>query len=285
MSRQIRIGIGLPNTVKDARGELILEWARRAEAGPFASIGVLDRLVYDSLDPLLSLAAVAAATRRVRLVTMIIASPLRNTAILAKEAATLDVLSGGRLTLGVALGAREEDYTLAGVDYHTRGERMASQLAEFRAIWAGGEIGPRPVQRNGPDVLVGGTTDVVFTRAARYADGYVHGGGPPRAFAGAAQKARAAWTDCGRPGHPQLWGQGYFALGGGKVSERADVYMRHYYAFTGPFAERIAQGLLTTPQAVLQFIRGYEDAGCGDLVLLPASSDIDQVERLADIIA
>jgi alkanesulfonate monooxygenase SsuD/methylene tetrahydromethanopterin reductase-like flavin-dependent oxidoreductase (luciferase family) len=283
VSRTIRVGIGLPNTLRDAGRDLVLEWARRADAGPFSSLGVLDRLVYPSLDPLVSLGAVAALTRRVRLVTMIIASPLRNTAILAKQAATLDVLSNGRLTLGLALGARKSDYDAAGVDFHTRGERMAHQLADFRRIWSGEPIGPKPVQPNGPDVLVGGTTDVVFSRVARYADGYVHGGGPPRAFASAAAKARAAWKDCGRPDQPQLWGQGYFALGSG-TKEPGMEYLRHYYSFTGPFAEKIAEGLLTTPQAILQFIRGYEDAGCDQLVLLPAVSGIEQVDRLADVL-
>src|SRR5437762_1042627 len=106
----MEVGVGLPNTLPGATGELMLAWARRADAGPFASLGVFDRLVYDSYDPLLTLAAAAAVTARVRLATLIISGPLRNDALLAKQAATLDALSGGRLTLGLALGARKEDY-------------------------------------------------------------------------------------------------------------------------------------------------------------------------------
>jgi hypothetical protein len=119
---------------------------------------------------------------------------------------------------------------------------------------------------------------------ARYADGYVHGGGPPRAFAGAAARARAAWSTLGRPGGPQLWGQGYFALGEGAVEPGA-AYLRRYYAFTGPFAEKIAAGNLTSPQAVKDYVRGYEEAGCDDLVLLPTTCDLDQIDRLADALA
>jgi hypothetical protein len=119
---------------------------------------------------------------------------------------------------------------------------------------------------------------------ARYAAGYVHGGGPPRAFARAAEKARAAWTDAGRPGRPQLWAQGYYALGSAEISAAGANYLRDYYAFTGPFAEKIAEGLLTTPQAIAQFIRGYEDAGCDELILFPAISDLSQLDRLADAI-
>ena len=83
-------------------GDLVLEWARRADAGPFSSVGVLERVVYDSFDPFAALAAAAAATSRVRLATMIAIGPLRSTALLAKQAASVHELSGGRLTLGLA---------------------------------------------------------------------------------------------------------------------------------------------------------------------------------------
>jgi alkanesulfonate monooxygenase SsuD/methylene tetrahydromethanopterin reductase-like flavin-dependent oxidoreductase (luciferase family) len=144
-------------------------------------------------------------------------------------------------------------------------------------------MGPHAIQTNGPQLLVGGTTDIVFSRVTRYADGYVHGGGPPRAFAGAATRARAAWTGAGRPGSPALWGQGYFALGKESLKSGED-YLRDYYAFTGPFAQKIVEGMLTTPQAVLQFIRGYAEAGCDELILFPAAADIEQLKRLSDVI-
>jgi hypothetical protein len=118
---------------------------------------------------------------------------------------------------------------------------------------------------------------------SRYADGYVHNGGPPRAFARAADKARAAWYDAGRIGRPQLWAQGYFAFGEEAAAAGRD-YLRHYYAFTGPFAERIAAGLLTTPQAVSSFVRGYAEAGCDELLLFPTTSDLSQLEQLSGIL-
>jgi hypothetical protein len=120
---------------------------------------------------------------------------------------------------------------------------------------------------------------------ARHADGYMHGGGPPRAFLRAADKARAAWLDLGRPGRPQLWGQGYFALGGDEASEVGSRYLRDYYAFTGHYVERIVDQLLTTPQAVAQLLRGYADAGCDEMVLFPAVPSLAQIERLADVVA
>jgi len=279
----MHIGVGLPSTVPDSSGQLIVEWATRADQGPFSSLAVLDRLVYDSYEAFTALAAAAAVTRRVRLATTIVISPLRNTALLAKTAASLDALAGGRLVLGVSVGARKDDYDAAGVNYHTRGKVLTEQLATLRTLWEEGDLSPTEARPSGPELLVGGLSDQSFARVARYADGYVHGGGPPRAFARAADKVRAAWSDAGRPGRPQLWAQGYFALGKQSVEVGAR-YLRDYYAFTGPFAEKIVAGLLTTPQAIAQFIRGYEEAGCDELVLFPTVPDIAQLERLAEVL-
>lgn len=280
----MQVGVGLPSTVPGAQGRLIIEWACRADEGPFSSLGVLDRLVYDSYDPLITLATVAGVTRRIKLATTIVIGPLHNTALLAKTAASLDALSGGRLVLGLAVGARKEDYDVAGVDYRSRGKRLTEQLSMLRSSWEDGLIGPKTVRPCGPDLLVGGLSDQGYARMARYADGYVHGGGPPRAFARAADKAYAAWSDAGRPGKPQIWAQGYFALGDDGVKEDGYRYLRDYYAFTGPFAEKIAAGLLTSPQAVAQFIRGYEEAGCDELVLFPTVADFHQLDRLSEIL-
>jgi alkanesulfonate monooxygenase SsuD/methylene tetrahydromethanopterin reductase-like flavin-dependent oxidoreductase (luciferase family) len=280
----MEVGVGLPTTTPGADGRCVLEWARRAEDGPFASLGVLDRMVYPSVEPFTALAAAAAVTSRTRLVTMVVIGPLRNTVLLAKQAASLDLLSGGRLTLGLAIGARADDYQALGVDQRGRGRRLGEQLAELRSVWEKAEVGPAPVQPGGPPLLAGGLSGEAFARMARTADGYVHGGGPPRAFAGAAAKAWAAWRDLERPGRPQLWGQGYFALGDADA-DAGDAYLRDYYAFTGPFAARIAAGNLTSGRAVRDFVRGYAEAGCDHLVLLPTVSDPAQLDRLADVLA
>jgi alkanesulfonate monooxygenase SsuD/methylene tetrahydromethanopterin reductase-like flavin-dependent oxidoreductase (luciferase family) len=280
----MQVGVGLPSTIPGAQGHLIIEWACRADEGPFSSLGVLDRLVYDSYDPLITLAAVAGVTHRVKLATTIIIGPLHNNALLAKTAASLDALSGGRLVLGLAVGARKEDYEASGVDYRDRGKRLSEQLSALRSIWEDNYIGPKTTRHGAPDLLVGGLSDQSYARMVRYTDGYVHGGGPPRAFARSADKAFAAWSDAGRPGKPQLWAQGYFALGDDRVIKAGYHYLRDYYAFTGPFAERIAAGLLTSPQAVAQFIRGYQDAGCDELMLFPTVPDVAQLDRLTEIL-
>jgi alkanesulfonate monooxygenase SsuD/methylene tetrahydromethanopterin reductase-like flavin-dependent oxidoreductase (luciferase family) len=275
----MNVGVGLPSTTPDTDGAVVLEWARRADAGPFSSVAVLDRVVYDNLEPFTTLAAAAAVSTRVRLATMIAIAPLRATALLAKQAASVHALSGGRLTLGLAIGARVDDYEVAGVEHRGRGRRLSEQLAYLRGGVDQNRVGP---SREGIELLVGGAGGPAFARMARYGDGYAHGGGPPRAFASAAARAQAAWTDLGRPGRPRLWGQGYFALGD---VDRGNDYLRDYYAFTGPFVERIVAANLTSARAIKDFVRGYEEAGCDELVLLPTLGDIGELDRLAEAVS
>jgi alkanesulfonate monooxygenase SsuD/methylene tetrahydromethanopterin reductase-like flavin-dependent oxidoreductase (luciferase family) len=175
-----------------------------------------------------------------------------------------------------------DDYEAAGVDHRGRGARLSEQLAYLRGCgddWSAAR-GLDVPQLDVP-LLVGGGSGAALLRMARYADGYAHGGGPPRAFASAAGKARAAWRDLGRPGEPALWGQGYFALGD---PDRGAAYLRDYYAFTGPFAEKIAAGCLTTPRAIKDFVRGYEAEGCDELILFPTVSGVDELDRLAEVL-
>ncbi|HEX9892111.1 MAG TPA: LLM class flavin-dependent oxidoreductase [Actinomycetota bacterium] len=269
----MRVGIGLPNGIPGTDPGLLPEWAGRAEAGPFTSLGVVHRVAYDAMDPFDALTAAAEVTERVNLVTMVAIAPLLSPEALARRVQALQAASGGRLVLGMAVGARVEDYSAAGVPHGDRGERFDEQLTVLPSL-----LDERP------QILIGGTNDRAYARATRHADGYVHGGGPPRAFVRAAEKARTAWIDGGRPGEPALWGQSYFALGDEDTVELGREYMLDYYAFTGPFARRIAEGLLATPQAIAGQIRGYAEAGCDELVLLPAVGDLDQVERLAEVL-
>lgn len=276
----MQIGVGLPATLPGASARLVLEWARRADEGPFSSLGVFDRVLYDNFEAMTTLAAVAAVTQRIQLAATVVIAPLRSAALLAKQAASVDALSAGRLVLGLGLGARRDDYDVTHSDYRSRGPRLTEMLASMRSYWEGAEIGPQPARQGGPTLLVGGGGGLAMSRMARYADGYIHGGGPPRAFARSAVEARAAWSDLGRPGLPRLWGMGYFALGG--ADPAGTEYLKDYYAFTGPFAEKIAAGLLTTPEAIAAFVGGYEDAGCDELLLFPAVPDLGQLEYLLD---
>src|SRR2546423_8939372 len=173
----MRVGVGLPTVVAGADGQLVIEWARRADAGPFSSLGVIDRLVFDSYEPLTALAAAAAVTQRILLATTIVIGPLHNNALLAKVAASIDALSNGRLVLGLAVGARKEDYDAVGIDYRTRGKRLTEQLATLRSLWEEGSLSPKTTRARGPELLLGGLSDQGFAPVARDAAGYLHGCG------------------------------------------------------------------------------------------------------------
>jgi alkanesulfonate monooxygenase SsuD/methylene tetrahydromethanopterin reductase-like flavin-dependent oxidoreductase (luciferase family) len=276
----MRIAVGLPATIPGADGRLVVEWARLADSGPFSSLAALDRVLYDNYESMTALAAAAAVTERITLAATIAIAPLRSAAVLAKQAATVNALSGGRFVLGVGLGARRDDYDVTGTPYRGRGARLTDQIVEMLGIWEGDSIGPAFISR--PRLLVGGGGGLGASRMARYADGFVHNGGPPRAFARAAAEALAAWEDMGRPGRPELWSMAYFELAG--RIESGTAYLRDYYAFTGPFADKIAAGLLTTPKAIREFARDYEEAGCDELILFPTVAHMEELARLTDAV-
>jgi alkanesulfonate monooxygenase SsuD/methylene tetrahydromethanopterin reductase-like flavin-dependent oxidoreductase (luciferase family) len=281
------IAIGLPATITDVSPEQLLEWARRAEGRGFSSLGTIDRIVYGNYEPLIALAAAAAVTERIRLATTILIAPYRNAAIVAKQAASLDRLSNGRLTLGVAVGGREDDYEAAGADFGTRGRRFEQMLEEWKRIWAGesfgtaGAIGPTPP--GGPTLVVGGSVDAAFARAARFADGWIMGGGAPDMFRDGAAKLRAAWEAAGRDGQPRALALAYFALGD-NAQQAADAYLRDYYAFLGDYADAIAHSAAKDADTVRGYVEAFADAGCDELFLFPCDPDPAQVDLLADAV-
>jgi alkanesulfonate monooxygenase SsuD/methylene tetrahydromethanopterin reductase-like flavin-dependent oxidoreductase (luciferase family) len=285
----MEVGIGLPATIPDTEREQLLEWARRAEARGFSSLGTIDRIVYGNYEPLIALAAAAAVTERIRLATTILIAPYRaNGALVAKQAASVDRLSNGRLVLGVAVGGREDDYEASGVDIHARGRLMDEMLATWQRIWDGesfgvaGAIGPRP-PRGRPTLMLGGSADAVFRRAARYGDGWLLGGGTPDQFRDGLAKLRAAWQAAGREGTPRTAALAYYALGDG-ARAAADRYLNDYYGWLGDYAAMIAGSAATDADTVVQYVQGFTEAGCDELIVFPCDPDPGQVDLLAEAI-
>ena len=246
--------------------------------------------MYPNQEPLIALAAAAAVTERIRLATLILIAPSRaNGAMVAKQAATLDALSGGRLVLGVAVGGREDDYAVAGVDFRRRGRIFDDMLALWTRIWDGeefgtaGAIGPQP-PRGRPTLLLGGEVDATFTRAARYGDGWTAGNSLPEQLARGAERLRAAWEAAGRDGRPRTVTQPYFALGEhGK--QAAASYLGDYYGHIREYADMVVERAATDAATVRRNIEDFAAAGCDEVVFFPCDADPDQVDRLAEAIA
>jgi alkanesulfonate monooxygenase SsuD/methylene tetrahydromethanopterin reductase-like flavin-dependent oxidoreductase (luciferase family) len=284
------VGIGLPNTIPGTEGKTLVEWAKRAEQAGFSSLGTIGRLVYPNYDDLIALAAAAAVTERIRLTTSILIAPLHaNAALLAKQAASLDRLSGGRLVLAVGLGGRDDDFAASGLPTPGRGRRLDEQLEEMKRIWSGeergyaGGIGPSPAREGGPQLIVGGHGEAAFRRAARFGDGWIMGGGTPEMFSQMAAGVDQAWQEAGRSDKPRKLSLAYFALGP-RARELADSYLKHYYAWLGDVADQIAAGAAVSKEMVRSYVAAFAQSGCDELILVPCSSELDQVALLAEAI-
>ncbi|HEU4706260.1 MAG TPA: LLM class flavin-dependent oxidoreductase [Solirubrobacterales bacterium] len=277
------VAIGLPNAVPGATGEQLTEWARRAEARGFSSLGTIDRLAYPNVEMLTALAAAAAVTERIGLATTVLLGPLRgNPVSLAKQVLSLHAISGERVTLGIGLGGRESDYELAGASMKTRGKVLDEMLERMREVWAGGEMGPETETE--PQVLVGGSVEASFKRAAGFGDGWIATGAPPEQFAGWREEFEAAWAAAGREEQPRNAGLAYFSLGD-RAEEEAREYLTHYYAWLGEeTAGWIADSAAKDAETVQQHLSAFEQAGCQELFLFPSSSDPRQVDLLADAV-
>jgi alkanesulfonate monooxygenase SsuD/methylene tetrahydromethanopterin reductase-like flavin-dependent oxidoreductase (luciferase family) len=286
----MEIGVALPTTLRGVAGETVLEWATEADRAGFSSVATLDRLVFDSYESLTTLAAAAAVTERVKLVTSILISPLHaNTALLAKQAATIDRLSGGRLVLGVAAGSRPDDFRASKVEMAGRGKRIEGQLAELQAIWSGerrgfaGGIGPA-VTSGGPSIWMGGHTPVAIKRTARLADAWISGSGGVDMFKGGAAAFRAAWQEQGRSGAPRVVALTYFALGP-DAEQLADQYVSEYYSFAPPYAQMVLRNTAAGEAKLRATIAALEAAGCDELLLAPCSADLGQLKELHTIVS
>lgn len=283
----MKVGIGLPTTVVGVSGALLVEWARQADALGFSSLGLIDRIAYPNYEVMTTLGAAAAVTSTIRLMPAVLLGPTRSTGLLAKQAATVDALSNGRLTLGLGIGARTDDYAATDSSHRDRGRRFAEQLATLKRLWRGepfsdevAPIGPAPVQAGGPELLIGAFAPNALERVGRWADGYI-GARPPAEMTDTFRLVEAGWRAAGRAGRPRFVCQGSFALGP-DAAERGAVNVRAYYDYWPPRAEVIVQGMLTTPQAIRDYLSACEAIGADEVSLNATIADLDQVERLRD---
>jgi alkanesulfonate monooxygenase SsuD/methylene tetrahydromethanopterin reductase-like flavin-dependent oxidoreductase (luciferase family) len=279
----IEVGMALPTMARGYDRSTTLEWCRGIDAGPFSSISCGERITFHNQEVLVANAAAAALTERVQVFVNLVVGPLHPTAVLAKQLATLDVLAGGRLTVGLGVGGREGDYRAAESAFTRRHARLDEQVAGLRRMWVGeplddgDAVGPLPVQEGGPPLLAGAMGPKALARAAAWADG-ISGfslGADPGELKGAADAARRAWDDAGREEPPRLVSGCFFALG---VDGAQEVLGRFTYEYLEVFGERAARAMadtvaVSTTDRLRQAIDDAEAAGVDEFILVPATTD------------
>jgi alkanesulfonate monooxygenase SsuD/methylene tetrahydromethanopterin reductase-like flavin-dependent oxidoreductase (luciferase family) len=287
----------MPVMEPDLDAEVLRDWAQAIDDGPFSSLCWGERMAFDNPETLTLLGALAAWTDRVRLVTTVMVPQLHDPVMLAKALATGDMLCGGRLTVGLGIGGRVEDYLAVGADPATQTMRgMAESVAVMKRVWAGEKVtesvlpvGPASVQPGGPPLLVGTIGAKTLRSAAAWADGLA---GTTLDLDVAKQNelfdvARHAWAQASRA-KPHLATSFWFALG--SVDEARRQVHRHLRRYMNwipaEYIDAMAPttGFAGTEDDLVAVLRAFEAVGADEIQLIPTSSDLEQVQRAGDLV-
>ena len=291
----MEFGICLPYMERDYGRDEILAWCRAADSGPFSSLSCGERITGYTLEMRTLLAAAAALTERVRIMPSLYVLPMHSAVWAAKEVATLDVLSGGRVTLCVGVGGREVDYRSVGASFAQRHERMDDSVARMREIWRGvpavegaDAVGPRPLQEGGPPIIAGVMGPKAMRRAAAWADGvYVFSmSGDPAQIRNMFDLAERAWAEAGRSAPPRRVAGFWYSLADDAPRKLHD----YVYQYLEVFGEASAQAIAKTmkchdAEAIADSAEKIAALGCDELILSPASADLDEISRLTELIS
>jgi alkanesulfonate monooxygenase SsuD/methylene tetrahydromethanopterin reductase-like flavin-dependent oxidoreductase (luciferase family) len=287
----------MPVMEPDLDAQVLHDWARAIDDGPFSSLCWGERMAFDNPATLTLLGALAAWTDRVRLVTTVIVPQLPDPVMLAKGLATGDMLSGGRLTVGIGIGGRVEDYEAVGADPATQTIRgLAERVAVMKRVWIGEKItgsvlpvGPAPVQVGGHPLLIGTIGPKTLRSAAAWADGLA---GTTLDLDVAKQNelfdvARAAWVEAGKP-TPHLATSFWFALG--PVDDARQQVHRHLRRYMNwipaEYVDAMAPttGFAGSEDELAAVLCEFEAVGTDEIQLIPTSSDLNQLRRVADLV-
>jgi alkanesulfonate monooxygenase SsuD/methylene tetrahydromethanopterin reductase-like flavin-dependent oxidoreductase (luciferase family) len=287
------IAMTLPTMLPHGRDE-VLAWCRGIDEGPWSSLAVPERITYPAHALTVELSAAAALTERVRLWSTLYVLPARSTGLVAKEVATIDRLSNGRLTVGVGVGGREHDYRAIGGDFSRRWQRMDDQVAEMRRIWSqeppfegADPIGPPPVQAGGPPFVAGVVGPKAIARAAKWAIGVDDPSAithvDTEAVAGQRQKVVQAWKDAGRNEEPHFSASLWYALGPNAKEQLAGYVFDYMKIFNERHARHLADTApVHTPEALREAMDAASEAGCDEFFLVPTTVDPDELSRTRD---
>ncbi|MEV4313159.1 LLM class flavin-dependent oxidoreductase [Actinocrispum sp. NPDC049592] len=283
----MKIGIGLPNQVRDVRATVIPAWARTAEEAGFSSLGTVGRIAYPGIIDTVALAASAGATSTIGLVSTVMLAPVWPAPLLAKELASLQAVSGGRLTVGIGVGGRSDDFVVEGHGPKGLGKRMNAALEDYKALWSGQPVGggDNPGVPGGSidvPMLFGGFAPAAMERMAKWGIGYIGGSVPAPVIAPLFDNARAAWKQAGREGQPRLAVIAYYSITDPDKG-RANAY--DYYSVAGEdFAKSVAGNVATTDAQLRELVKSFEEIGADELIIHPVTDELDDVARLADIV-
>lgn len=288
------IGICLPYMKRDLNRDTLVEWCKLIDNGPFSSLSCGERITDYTFEMRNVLAFAAALTERVRIVPSLYVLPMHSSVWAAKEIATLDQLSNGRVTLTVGVGGREDDYRAVGASFKQRHQRMDEQVAEMRRIWKGeppfdgaDEVGPRPRQHNGPPILAGAMGPKAIARAAQWADGLYSFSmnGSKQETEDMFQMGRECWQQAGRQTAPYLMGGFWYCLAD-NAEQQLKEYVYQYLKVLGKsLATTIADSMTRhNDENILQAIADMEAAGAEEIFLVPATADITELERLIKLV-
>ena len=287
----MRLGIGLPTYQGNGVSpDVVMEFARRAEARGFDAVAVHDRPNHETWEPLLTLAAVTQVTSRVRLATGAIILPTRSETFLVKQATLVDRLSDGRLDLGLAVGGRADDFEVLDRSFAGRGATFERQVARLDELWARARAsvdsparpGPAPVQRPRPRTWLGGYAPASIGRAVRYGDAYLFGASGLAAMGARIPDIRRAAEEAGRRDF-QIGGLAYVVPSADPaVLTAAEAILTRYYGHLHkPFPELVHSG---EDADLADTIRAYRATGLDVLHLIPIGRSPDIVDRLAGLL-
>jgi alkanesulfonate monooxygenase SsuD/methylene tetrahydromethanopterin reductase-like flavin-dependent oxidoreductase (luciferase family) len=290
----VEIGLTLPTMISGVDREATLEWCRRIDQAPFSTLALGERIAYPNQELFVTLAAATVLTERVRLMSTVVVLPMHPAIKVAKQAATIDVLSDGRLTLGLGVGGRDEDYRALEVSFDRRHQRLDDQVALMERVWAGespfdelAPVGPPPVQAGGPPLYSGALGPKAIARSAAWAEGICGFVLDPLTddHRGTFDRIEAAWTAAGRAEAPRHVTSFWYALGD-DAADRLPAYAHRYLAIFGDEVATMMADLCTASSAsrVREAMARLEDAGCDELLLVPTTADPDEVDRIADIV-
>jgi alkanesulfonate monooxygenase SsuD/methylene tetrahydromethanopterin reductase-like flavin-dependent oxidoreductase (luciferase family) len=269
----------------------VLAWCRSVDEGPWSSLAVPERVTYTSHSLTVELAAAAALTERVRLWTTIVILPAHDEVQVAKDLASVDRLCGGRLTVGVGVGGREDDYRAIGGAFTRRWQRMDDQVGRMRRVWGqeppfegADPVGPPPVQPGGPPFVAGVIGPKALARAARWAIGVDDPSAITAvdavALAAQRQKVVDAWSLAGRADRPHFSSSLWYALGPGAKEQLASYIYAYMRVFDDAFARQLASSAsVHSPGAVREAMAAAEEAGCDEFFLVPTTADPAELDR------